>query len=281
MKNTSKHVLLPNVARTTSILLLLTLLFTPETAFSDSGIRIANGIELISEPPSAHETSEVVLKFAVKIENLVCNERVTFSVEALISIFGSATVLGFRRNTGDPYDPSLSFELEDETTQPIFFGVETGEDMNGCDFRAFSVFIKVCDTGPNEDILDCDYGFIPLCEPPTPHFLAFSVEAERPEVTGNGRIFGIVTQGPNNRKVNAEIKLRKVSGCIPNQPDDANAYFQSHNTFTDASLRGTFDVGSLPFGTYEVTAVWDGHVMTQNATLNQANPEQSLFFPFP
>jgi hypothetical protein len=256
----------------------------PVYAHSDSGIAIKQTLAIsgASSAPPPDQTHESWYAFVIENNNDVCDEEVLISVVNFTPGFlGVAKFLGFTDSPGSPYDGNvLHFELEDETEKTIYFGVETGEDVNGCDFDHFAASVKVCDTGIHGfygcDAADADKP----CEAPTPKTQSITQEATpvaQPE--GSGRIYGHVDNSSGDSLL-ALIGIIKDGFCVPGQPDNTDKFIGQVTTSQYYPNVGYYEATNLPYGTYSVTAQRDGSLQLQTVTLTIANPDAQANFTF-
>ncbi len=265
----------------------------PTQVFAGSGIRVNEEIKMEdASNPQPDKTEMTTFSFKIRNTNNVCNEDVKIGAPLAKPVIvndprasrdgvlakGKVTFLGFKRRAIEPLSTELNFEVVDETTETVFFDVESGEDSNGCDFQAFEVNVRVCDTGP-KCFFCCDH-FDGPCEGPTPHTLKYHVDAVKVATpSGTGKISGKVT---NNNGVgsHARVLIRKIGTCVPDGPDDENTFRQelSTNRITD---RGSYSAENLPFGNYDVTARKDGTKQQKSIVLNSVTPQVDVNFTLP
>jgi len=237
-----------------------------------------------STNPPPDKTRETIFSFVVGNANQVCDEEVKITKilfkndpraedDKVSKKKGISEFLGFKRNLDHSYSPELSFVLEDETVTTIFFGVRTGEDNDGCDFRAFKVIVGICDTGPKCSTC-CDWSD-PPCEPPTPYKLEKTIDAAPlDQPSGTGKIYGKVSI--TGTKLRARVSAR-LPNCVIGLPDNTADYSDNRDT---SKLEPIYEFENIPFGTYEVTARYDGNAKTEMVTIDENNPEKEKDFQF-
>jgi hypothetical protein len=262
----------------------------PEQLLAESGIRWPNEITMVTpDNPPPDQTRVSTFSLAVENVNDVCNEDVKISVPAMglkndpfkagLKEKGAAQFLGFKETKNGSLLQSISFNLEDESCEgcarppkTIYFDVETGEDANGCDFQAFSLKVKVCDTGEHCFFCCDNYdGDVP-CETPTALVKVKEVQAGLAfQPSGSGTINGKVSDS-SGRGLNAKIKISKVGTCVPGQLDVADSYDANLSTKRNGPNKGIYSAASLPFGNYKVVAKRDGVRQEKSVSVVNSTP---------
>lgn len=279
-----------------SILLIFLLLcvLLPDQALAKSGIRLKEDITMMdaSNPPP-NQTRENIFYFVVRNVNwAICTEEVKVNAPVFINdpftdrdglvAKGHARFLGFKRDLSDPYSSELKFFVKCGKEKRIYFGVETGEDGNGCDFHAFRVRVRICDTGEHCFFCCDDYHLDKPCENPTAFWPELTVHAAAvSQPAGTGEIYGRVTDGTTGRGLRVRIVVRKVGMCVTGGPDNTDTYLgEDHTKLLPLAERGTYKFENLPFGNYEVVARRDGVRQTKSVTINSGTPSAEVNFTF-
>lgn len=264
------------------VVLCLCVLF-PVYAHSDSGIALKQNIGIwgtTSDPPpdQMHESFYLLI---IENNNDVCDEEVFITATLTPKLIGVSKFLGFTDSPGSPYiGASLHFDLEDEHEKANYFGIETGEDDNGCDFRGFTAAVTICDTGIF-GFWGCDsFDDDGLCEAPTPYVQTITQEAgpvTQPE--GSGRIYGHVDNIDGDAILAKIFIIKDQYACIPGQPDNIDKFYAEIPTsiYLDP---GYFETSGLPYGTYSVAARRYGTLQNQTVTLTSSVPAVQANFTF-
>lgn len=256
----------------------------PGPALSESGIHKKKEIN-IGGGQTVHPVDMHHIGFYCIIENTntKCNEDVIITMDECNpeNSRGKADFLGFSQaeQPGPPYvEPLVIPDFEDETERTIYFTVETGEDSDGCDLKSFDMKIYVCDTGPF-GFFDCDKSDDD-CEALTPLTFKKHIDAiDGSQPTGQGSISGWVTDS-EGKGLHTGIHVRKVAGCLPGELDNTVIYDETWGTRKDEPDRGYYEARSIPFGSYEVTAFYEGIFDTQYVAVTFGNPHEDVDFIF-
>lgn len=269
-------------------------------ALGKSGIRLKEVItandSTAAQPPAFNPGGTLIenlYRFKIKNKNSVCNEDVNIGLNPPIIGFindpgmilkqGHANFLGFKKNLGDAWSSQLHWEMVDETSQTVYFGVETGEDVSGCDFRGFEVEVGICDSGPHCFFCCDDYqGDVP-CENPTKltnNQLYKPASSTAP--AGTGAVQGQVTRLSNGNGVVSSITIMKIGTCVLGGPDNADDFLMTIATeWIPQSEVGKYSVPNLPYGNYKVIAITAGFTQIKSETINAGNPSPTVDFQIP
>ena len=265
--------------------------------YAESGVTLASGVEMedgTNPPPS--QTRVNTFSFEINNNHFLCGERVKISAPLALQLLvndpfterdgvagrkGSSRFVGFKETSGgEPLD-ELVVDVSSNETKTVLFDVETGEDSDGCDFQAFRVRVRVCDTGP-KCFFCCDW-LDPPCESPTPFRIDEIIEAEAADIpTGTGMLSGRVTNA-NGRGLRARVRAVKLGSCVPRDIDNDQT-FNLEATATEGGFganRGVYEINDLPFGVYQITARWDGNSQTiEDVVINSEDSEIDINFTF-
>jgi hypothetical protein len=267
-------------------------------AWANSGIRCVNdcsyGMSPSSNPP-AYQDRVTTFDFQIKNTNNVCNEDLKIADVVLLNdpwatrdgliASGYSSFLGFKESAGGGTFSSLDFELKDGNSKTIYVDVKTGEDSNGCDFKAFKLNVLVCDTGAH-GFFKCDnFDRDKPCESPTPLTPLWTLEAApTPPDPGTGQVSGIVLRDIGGG-LHARMRLLRIGTCVANSPDGAGGIINLEDSTEAFGVnQGKYSFSNLPYGQYSLTAivigVTDDHTETKNFTIDSSTSAVVLDYAF-
>lgn len=252
-------------------------------AWATSGIRFEGPAMRDGSNPPCDATRTTTFRMTIKNINCVCNEDVKIrlqskAADAINEIDtgdtpkGSFKFIGFSDAQGGPFSSSnLTFtDMEDESSNDIFFQVETGPvdcvGGQGGDFVEAKFGIAVCDSGGGCDILD------PPCESPTKFIPIVTLVADGslcPQSDqGTGVIHVNVKKSDGKPVVGASVNVAR--GC-KGSPGAVDRNGEAVQPKANPSNWGKYDITSLPFpATYDLKVRADGLCNTQSVSLPAA-----------
>lgn len=86
----------------------------------------------------------------------------------------------------------------------------------------------------------------------------------------------VKVQDSSGKGLSARVVV-KLPQCVPGAPDNTAQYFSEDETVKIGTNKGTAEFNNLPFGTYEVTARFDGKKQTQMVTISDTTQKNVTF----